>query len=153
MQQRINAFALGNKTLTAFNSFGQSVLNSSLDESLMELICFRVSQLNNCGYCLDMHSKKLRANGETEQRLYLISAWHEAPFYTEKERAALAFAEALTQVKSGLVSEEIFAVVKSNFTETEIIDLMMAIITINGYNRINIALGSDVGTFQLGQYQ
>lgn len=104
MKQRINAFALGNKTVFAFNSFGQSVLDSSLDKSLAELICFRVSQLNNCGYCLDMHSKKLRANGETEQRLFLISAWRKAPFYSDKERAALALAEALTQIKSGLVS-------------------------------------------------
>ena len=136
----------------AFNAFGQQVHQSSLDRNFIELICYRISQMNHCGYCLDMHSKILRAAGETEQRLYLISAWREADVYTERERAALGFGEALTKPGHGVVPDEVFESLKQVFSDTEILDLMMAIIAINGYNRINIALGAEVGTYQIGQY-
>jgi alkylhydroperoxidase family enzyme len=94
----------------------------------------------------------LRANGESEQRLYLLDAWREAPFYTDKERSALAWAEALTKIKSGIVPDEIYEEAKKHFSETELIDLTIAVITINSYNRINIAFGAPVGTYQVGQY-
>jgi len=94
--------------------------------------------------CLDMHSKKLRAEGETEQRLYAIAAWREAPFYSDRERAALAWAEALTNIQGNCVAKEIYAEARNNFSETELVDLTLGIITINGYNRINIAFGVEM---------
>lgn len=152
MERRIDPLTLGSKTVMAFNSFGQQVRKASLDHSFIELVCYRVSQINHCGFCLDMHAKNLRAAGESEQRLYLASAWREAPFYTEREKAALAFAEELTEPGQGVASDEIFDALKRHFNDTEILDLMMAVIAINGYNRINIALGAEVGTYQVGQY-
>ena len=149
MGHRINAYAMGNKTVNALHGVGQSVTNSSLDRSLLELLYFRVSQINGCAFCLDIHSKNLRAWGETEQRLYVIAAWREAPFFSDKERSALAWAEALTKIRSSSVSEEIFAEARIHFSETELVDLTMAIVAINGYNRINIAFGANVGSYQV----
>src|SRR6202044_2027551 len=130
------------------HALGQTVNQSSIDIALLELMYFRVSQMNGCAFCLDMHSKNLRAKGETEQRLYVISSWREAPFYNEKERAALLWAETLTQLNGGEVSDEIFKSVSKHFSETEMVDLTMAVITINSYNRVNIAFGANVGTYQ-----
>jgi AhpD family alkylhydroperoxidase len=113
------------------------------------LLYFRVSQINGCAFCLDVHSKNLRAWGETEQRLYVIAAWREAPFFSDKERSALAWAEALTKIRNSSVSEEIFAEARIHFSETELVDLTMAIVAINGYNRINIAFGANVGSYQV----
>ena len=126
---------------------------SPVEESLLHLIEFRVSQINGCAFCLDMHSKDLRAEGESEQRLYLLSAWREAPFYTERERAALAWAEALTKVADGPVSDELYQQASKHFSEQELIDLTMAVITINSYNRLNIAFPAKVGTYQPGAYK
>jgi AhpD family alkylhydroperoxidase len=145
MGQRINAYAMGNKTVDALHAVGQSVAKSSLDRSLLELLYFRVSQINGCALCLDVHSKNLRAWGETEQRLYVIPAWREVPLFSDKERSALAWAESLTKIRNGLVTDEIFAEVRKHFSDVELIDLTMAIIAINGYNRINLAFGSNVG--------
>ena len=145
MGQRINAYAMGNKTVDALHAVGQSVAKSSLDRSLLELLYFRVSQINGCALCLDVHSKNLRAWGETEQRLYVIPAWREVPLFSDKERSALAWAESLTTIRNGLVTDEIFAEVRKHFSDVELIDLTMAIIAINGYNRINLAFGSNVG--------
>ena len=108
-----------------------------------------MSQINGCAFCLDVHSKNLRAWGETEQRLYVIAAWREVPFFSDEERSALAWAEALTKIRNGSVSDEVFAEVRNHFSETELIDLTMAIIAINGYNRINIAFGAKVGSYQV----
>lgn len=140
---------MGNKTVNALHSLGQSLKNSSLDPALLELLYFRVSQMNGCAFCLDIHSKNLRSWGETEQRLYVIGAWREAPFYSGKERAALAWAESLTQINGNLVPVDIFEEACKHFTESELVDLTMAIIAINGYNRINIAFGAEVGTYQV----
>jgi AhpD family alkylhydroperoxidase len=107
----------------------------------------RASQLNGCAYCLDMHSKDARAEGETEQRIYVLSAWREAPFYTERERAALAWTEAVTLIPDG-ISDELSTAVREHFSEKELVDLTMEIVTINGWNRIAIALGADVGSYQ-----
>ena len=145
MGQRFNAYAMGNKTVDALHAVGQSVAKSSLDRSLLELLYFRVSQINGCALCLDVHSKNLRAWGETEQRLYVIPAWREVPLFSDKERSALAWAESLTKIRNGLVTDEIFAEVRKHFSDVELIDLTMAIIAINGYNRINLAFGSNVG--------
>ena len=149
MEQRMNAYAVGNKAVNALHGLGQCITSSSLDQSLLELLYFRISQINGCAYCLDIHSKNLRAKGETEQRLYVIDAWRVAPFYSEKERAALAWAESVTKIDSCLVSDEIFTEVRKYFSETELLDLTMAIVAINGYNRINIAFGVEVGNYQV----
>jgi AhpD family alkylhydroperoxidase len=149
MRQRINAYAMGHKTVDALHGLGQSVTNSSLDRSLLELLYFRVSQINGCTFCLDVHSKNLRAWGETEQRLYVMAAWREAPFFSDKERSALAWAEALTKISDSLVPDKIFSEAKKHFSEAELVDLTMAVVAINGYNRINIAFGANVGSYRV----
>lgn len=152
MEQRINFNLIGKQAMGALYGLGRYLAKSPIEQPLLDLIYFRVSQINGCAFCLDMHSKDLRANGESEQRLYLLDAWREAPFYTDKERSALAWAEALTKIKSGIVPDEIYEEARKHFSETELIDLTIAVITINSYNRINIAFGAPVGTYQVGQY-
>lgn len=151
MSQRINAFAIGNKAINALHNMGFHVQNSSLDNSFLELMYFRVSQMNGCAFCLDMHSKELRAKGETEQRIFLVSAWRECPFYTDKEKAGLLWAETLTALNGKEVSDEMYVKVSHYFSETEMVDLTMAVIAINSYNRINIAFGADVGAYQVSE--
>jgi len=129
------------------NALKHYTQDSGLERSLLELVKLRSSQLNGCAYCLDMHSKDARAEGETEQRIYVLSAWREASFYTPRERAALAWTEAVTLIPGG-VSDELFATVREHFSEKELVDLTMEIVTINGWNRIAIALGADVGSYQ-----
>ena len=121
-----------------------------LEASLLELVKMRASQINGCAYCLDMHSKDARAAGETEQRLYLLDAWRESPFYSQRERAALAWTEALTLVADGHVPDDVYNEARLHFTEQELVDLSMAIIAINGWNRLAIAFSSEVGTYQPG---
>ncbi|CAH0273544.1 carboxymuconolactone decarboxylase family protein [Chryseobacterium sp. Bi04] len=149
MSQRINAFAMGNKAINALHNMGFQVQNSSLDNTFLELLYFRVSQMNGCAFCLDMHSKELRAKGETEQRIFLVNAWRECSFYTEKEKAGLLWAESLTALQGKEVPDEVFSQVSHYFSETEMVDLTMAVIAINSYNRINIAFGAEVGTYQV----
>lgn len=123
------------------------VRGSGLEHSLLELIKIRASQLNRCAYCLDMHTKDARAAGESEQRLYVLSAWREAPFYTARERAALAWTEAVTELGPDGVSDQLFRSTREHFDEKELVDLTMAIIVINGWNRLAIALqGEEVGS-------
>ena len=152
METRIKYYEQGKDAMAALYGLGRYLSKSTLEKSLLELIYFRVSQINQCAYCLDMHSKDLRAAGETEQRLYLLSAWREAPFYSEKEQAALAWAEALTQLQSSLVPDAIYNEALRHFSEEELIALTMAVITINSYNRLNIAFGAPVGTYVVGQH-
>jgi AhpD family alkylhydroperoxidase len=121
---------------------------SGLERSLLELVKMRASQINGCAYCLDMHSKDARANGESEQRLYVLSAWREAPFYTARERAALAWAEAVTLISAGGVPDDLFAEAREQFSEHELVELTMAVITINGWNRLAITFGADVGSYE-----
>ncbi len=149
MSQRINAFAIGSKAVNALNNMGFQVQNSSLENQFLELLYFRVSQMNGCAFCLDMHSKELRAKGETEQRIFLVSAWRECPFYTDKEKAGLLWAESLTTLNGKEIPDEIYSQVSLHFSETEIVDLTMAVIAINSYNRINIAFGANVGSYQV----
>jgi AhpD family alkylhydroperoxidase len=152
MEQRINIHEKGSQAMNALYGLGKYLAKSPVEQSLLNLVYFRVSQINGCAFCLDMHAKDLRAKGETEQRLYVLNAWREAPFYTDKERAALAWAEALTKIKTGIVPDEVYNEASKQFSETELIDLTLAVITINSYNRINIAFGAAVGTYQVGQY-
>ena len=124
------------------------VHSSGLPENLLHLLKLRVSQINGCAYCIDMHSKDLRAAGESEQRLYLLDAWREAPFYTERERAALDWAEAVTLVTQGHVPDEVYHHARGHFSEEELINLTVAIVAINGWNRLSIAFRSIPGTYQ-----
>lgn len=152
MQPRINVFDKGQNAMKAMYGLGSYLAKSPLEQSLLNLIYFRVSQINGCAYCLDMHSKDLCANGEKEQRLFLLNAWRETPFYSGRERAALAWAEALTHIESGLVPDDIYEQAQQQFSEQELIDLTLAVITINGYNRVNIAFGAHVGDYQPGAF-
>jgi AhpD family alkylhydroperoxidase len=122
--------------------------NCGLDHSLLHLLKMRVSQINGCAYCLDMHSKDLRAAGETEQRIYLLDGWREAPFYSERERAALAWAEAVTRLEDREVSDEVFEQVRPHFNDTELLNLTLAVTTINAWNRLNIAFRTPAGSYQ-----
>jgi AhpD family alkylhydroperoxidase len=152
MKPRINAYEKAQGAIKALSGLGLYLAKSSIEQPLLNLIYFRVSQINGCAYCLDMHSKDLRAAGETEQRLYLMDAWREAPFYTGRERAALAWAEAVTQVTEGHVPDEVYEEARQQFSEEELIDLTLAVITINSYNRINIAFRTTTGGYQLGSH-
>jgi AhpD family alkylhydroperoxidase len=124
------------------------VRNCGLEHSLLELMKVRASQLNGCAYCIDMHSKDARAAGETEQRLYLLAAWRETTFYTPRERAALAWAEAITQLAGHEVSDELYDEVRRHFDEESIVNLTLAVITINGWNRLAVPFRTDVGSYQ-----
>jgi AhpD family alkylhydroperoxidase len=125
---------------------------SGLDHRMLELVKMRTSQLNGCAYCLDMHSKDARAAGEAEQRLYVLDAWRETPLYTERERAALEWTEAVTRVTEGHVPDEVFARVRKHFSEQELVSLTIAIIATNGWNRLNIAFRPEVGDYQPGMF-
>lgn len=131
---------------------GYSEKSDKIEKNLLHLVVLRVSQLNGCAFCIDMHTKDLRAAGETEQRLYLLDAWRESPFYTERERAALAWAEAVTFVTNGHVSDEVYNEVSKQFSEEELIDLTVAVTTINTWNRLNIAFRTPAGTYEVGQF-
>jgi AhpD family alkylhydroperoxidase len=119
-----------------------------LEPALIQLVKMRASQINGCAYCIDMHSKDARAEGETEQRLYALSAWEETPFFTDRERAALALTEAITLVREGHVSEAVYQKAKKSFSEEELVNLTLAIITINGWNRLSITFRSVPGGYQ-----
>jgi AhpD family alkylhydroperoxidase len=134
--------------LRAMMGLENYVQSSGLERSLVELLKTRVSQINGCAYCIDMHTKDARAAGETEQRLYGLNAWRETPFYSERERAALDWAEALTLISENDVPDELYARTREQFSEEELVKLTMAVITINGWNRIAISFRSVPGSYQ-----
>ena len=152
MEQRINAFAKGQAAMKSLYGMGIYLAKSSIEERLRNLIYFRVSQVNGCAYCLDMHSKDLRAAGETEQRLYMLDVWRESPVYTPRERAALAWAESVTNLHEGHVPDEVYEQAHAEFSEEELIDLTLAVIAINSYNRINVAFRTAAGSYEPGQH-
>lgn len=147
MKQRLDYANTAPEALKAMLGLQQYVENSGLEHPLMELVKMRASQINGCAYCLDMHSKDARAAGETEQRLYALNAWRETPFFTERERAALAWTEALTRIRKG-VSDELYTKVRKHFSEKEIMDLSLCVIAINGWNRLAIPFRAEAGTYQ-----
>ena len=147
MQQRLNYKLASPDAFKAMLHTEQQVHKSGLEESLLELVKTRASQINGCAWCLDMHTKDARARGETEQRLYLLSAWREAPFYSERERAALAWTEALTQIATHEVSDAVYEEARRHFDEKALVDLTLAIIAINGWNRMNVAFRTPVGSY------
>ena len=119
-----------------------------MERSLLELVKTRASQINGCAYCIDMHTKDARALGESEQRLYLLNAWREAPFYTERERAALAWTEAITLISESHASDEDYEAARAQFSEQELVNLTMAIISINGWNRLAISFRAMPGNYE-----
>lgn len=125
----------------------EAVHQSSLESELLELVRMRASQLNGCAYCLDMHSKDARARGEQEQRLYVLSAWREAPFYSDRERAALGWCEALTLLPSSGAPDAVFDELARQFGEEEIVALTLGVVAINGWNRFAVGLRSPVGHY------
>ena len=127
------------------------VHQSGLDPKLLELVKLRASLINGCAYCVDMHTKVARSLGETEQRLDEVGLWREAPFYTERERAALAWTEAVTLVSIDHVPDGVYQTARQHFDEKELIDLTAAIVAINGWNRLAIAFRTVPGTFQIGR--
>ena len=148
MKRRLNQLAAGRGAMKAMFGLEAYLAKCGLEARLLHLLKFRVSQINGCAYCLDMHSKDLRAEGETEQRLYLLDAWRESPFYTERERAALAWAEAVTLVTVGHVPDEVYDVARTQFSEEELVNLTLAVVAINGWNRLNIAFRTEPGSYQ-----
>ncbi len=153
MKQRLNYMEVDPKLLRAMFGLGAAVAQGGLETSLIDLINFRVSQINGCAYCLDMHSKDLRAAGETEQRLYVLEAWREAPFYSERERAALAWAEAVTLLTNKDVPDDVYEQARAQFNEQELATLTLAVVAINGWNRLNIAFRTEAGGYQPGMFK
>ena len=134
------------KAISALHAF---VRNCGLEHRLLELVKLRASQLNGCAHCIDMHAKELRADGESEQRIYLLDAWRESPFYSERERAALAWTEAVTLVTDGHVPDPVYEQARRAFSEEELVNLTMAVVAINGANRLNIAFRTVPGSHQV----
>jgi AhpD family alkylhydroperoxidase len=148
MQPRLDYKKLAPKAVEALYAVERYVRDSGLEPGLVELVKLRASQINGCAYCVDMHTKDARAHGETEQRLYAVAVWQEAPFFTERERAALAWAEAVTLVSRDHVPDEIYKAARREFEEKQLIDLSMAVIAINGWNRLAVSFRALAGTYQ-----
>lgn len=149
MKPRLNAYQAAPDAMKAMLALETYVQKSGLEPSLIELVKTRASQINGCAYCIDMHTKDARARGETEQRLYLLPAWEESPLYSERERAALAWTEALTKIADTHAPDEVYERVRGQFSEADLVKLTLLISTINGWNRIAIGfravhpVGSD----------
>ena len=124
------------------------VRGSGLEHTLLELVKLRASYMNGCAYCVDMHTKDARAAGETEQRLYAVPVWHETPFYTPRERAALAWTEAVTRLAPGGVPDATYDAVRAHFDDVELVNLTMAVVAINGWNRLAVSLRQPVGGYE-----
>ena len=150
MNARIDIMRVDPGIMQAMFALERQIRKSGLDETLLELVRMRASQINGCAYCLDMHSKDARARGETEQRLYGLNAWRDTPYYSDRERAALELTEALTLVAERGVSDEVFDRAKQHFSENEIAHLSLAIVAINGWNRLNVAARTVPGGYVAG---
>jgi len=140
MTERLNPFAAGADAMKPWMALSENVA-PSLDHGLRELVKIRASQINHCANCLNMHNRDARKAGETEQRLFVLSAWREAPFFTSKERAALAWTEALTQVADKGAPDDVYAALEAEFSQQEQVELTMLINVINGWNRLAVGFG------------
>ena len=148
MSQRINLARVAPGAYRAMKAFNDYSHESGLEPMLLELVKLRASYINGCAYCIDMHSKDARAAGESEQRIYAVPVWRETPFFTPRERAALAWTEAVTEISKG-ISDELFRETSEHFTDVEVVNLTMAINAINAWNRLSISLqSSEVGSYQ-----
>lgn len=148
MEPRLNALKIAPELYPKFLAIEKYVASCGLEHPLLELVRMRASQINGCAYCLDMHSKDARAAGETEQRLYLLNAWRESPFYSDRERAALEWTENVTLVSETNVPDEVYERVKRHFTPAELVNLTAAIAMINIWNRMSIAFRAVPGGYQ-----
>jgi AhpD family alkylhydroperoxidase len=150
MKARIDLMHVNSGVIQAMLGLEQQVRQSGLDHKLLDLVRMRASQINGCSYCLDMHSKDARASGETEQRLYGLDAWRDTPYYSQRERAALEWTEALTLVSADRVPDDVYERVRQQFSEDELVHLSLAVISINGWNRLNIAARTVPGDYVPG---
>jgi len=148
MQARIDYARVAPAAVEAMRGLESYVHSSGLEGSLLELVKIRASQINGCAYCLDMHTRDARAAGEAEQRLYALAAWHEAPFFSPRERAALAWTEAVTTLHPDHVADAVYEGARGQFTESELVALTVAVIAINGWNRLAISMRSVPGTYK-----
>jgi AhpD family alkylhydroperoxidase len=148
MEARIDYLKVGRGVYEAMLGLEKYLHQCGLEQKLLDLIKLRVSQINGCAYCIDTHWKDLRALGETEQRLYGLDAWHEPPHYNDRERAALAWAEAVTNIKETHAPDDVYEEARKQFSEKEIADLTLAISTINAWNRLAISARSVPGLYQ-----
>ena len=152
MPERLSYAKAFPEGIHAMRQLERAIRESGLDSSLLELVKTRASQMNGCAFCIDMHTKDARAAGETEQRLYALSAWRETPFFTPRERAALAWTEALTNIQQGHASDEVYEEARREFGEADLVKLTLAITQINSWNRIAIAFRAEPGHYQPGTH-
>lgn len=148
MTPRIRYAQAAPDALRAMLALEEYVRGAGLEPSLVELVKLRASYMNGCAYCIDMHAKDARAAGETEQRLYAVPVWRETPFYTDRERAALGWTEAVTALGPHGVPDGVFETARAHFDEAELVRLTMAVVAINGWNRLAIAFQPEVGTYR-----
>ncbi len=148
MQQRLSYSKTAPEATDILRKLESYVHKCGLEADMLELVRLRASQINGCAYCIDMHTKDARSHGESEQRLYGVSAWREAPYYSERERAALAWTEAVTRVSADQVPDEVYEQVRRQFSEKELVDLTFAVITINSWNRLAISFRTPPGSYQ-----
>jgi len=150
MQARINLMHVNPGVIHAMLGLEKQIRQAGFDSKLLDLVRMRASQINGCAYCLDMHSKDARANGETEQRLYGLNAWRESPYYSSRERAALEWTEAVTLVSETHVPDDVYERVREQFSEDELAHLSLAVVAINGWNRLNVAARTVPGGYVPG---
>src|SRR3954467_7478818 len=150
MKARIDLMHISPGIVQAMLGLERQVRQAGFEDPLLDLVRMGASQINRCAYCLDMHSKDARANGETEQRLYGLDAWRETPYYSARERAALEWTEALTLVSESGVPDEVYERVREQFAENELAHLSLAIVAINGWNRLNVAARTVPGEYVAG---
>src|SRR6187399_2990459 len=150
MKARIDVMHVSPGIVQSMLGLERQVRQAGFDSKMLDLVRMRASQINGCAYCLDMHSKDARANGETEQRLYGLEAWRETPYYSARERAALEWTEALTLITEGHVPDEVYDRVRQEFSEDELAHLSLAVVAINGWNRLNIAARTVPGDYVAG---
>lgn len=151
-EKRLNFYEAAPDGLKAMLGLEKYVRGCGLEHSLLELVKTRASQINGCAHCLDMHTKDARAAGETEQRLYALSAWRETPFFSERERAALAWTETVTLIAQTHIPQEEYLAALKHFSEKELVDLTIAIVAINGWNRLAVSFRSPVGNYKPGDH-
>lgn len=148
MKERLNYSKAAPAGIKPVQGLEHYVRNCGLEIDLLELVKLRASQINGCAYCIDMHTKDARTHGESEQRLYAISAWRETPFFSERERAALAWAEAVTLIGESHMPDEVYNAAKEHFSEKELVDLTLAVIVINSWNRLAITFRTPAGSYE-----
>ena len=153
MKARINYAKADPKAVQLLLAVEAHIGASSLEPKLLHLVKLRASQINGCAFCLDMHSKDARADGETEQRLYSLDAWEEAPYYNDRERAALEWTESITLLNNGRVPDSVFERARAQFSEAEIAALTLAAAMINSWNRLNVALRTEAGGYRPGMFK